>query len=485
MPRQRALNFEQDGRQFRMTLKRDFLGDPPVVLLALSVAGFVFCLSITKWGVFFLFVACLYKLFHDLMLTRTVTIDAGTVRVDHHYGPLFDPEIVTKTIGDDFDGQLVLFFRQLRDYCFLSYSPRIYCRKNLHVPVTRVVFLCNEQDKNRRRSIRKYRYEIRIPLSETGGHGIVVTHPSEEAMYEFESQIKAFWQATPYYDEVWYEANPAAALRRHEEEPNRFETPPFYGARPMLSVTIIEEEKSVSIVSQYGDAVSSFIARTLYGLRCLTSLVMLLVFLGLLGGFIVASVFWDDVEAKVQPYLEKAEPKAIAVCEKVAEHAINRLPIDRQTKDDWIAETKNEFPNRPQVAVVTCVIGGYFAIGIGLSVLFLFLRWPFWKRWKVRLEDYALRRHRVYSDWYTDRSHFKRPVYQYDKFLDAIAATPRTNRLITCKPLFCRDPGWYFPLQVVIITPEGALPIPVNSEEEQEEVITVLKRFVAGSRFDG
>jgi len=249
-------------------------------------------------------------------------------------------------------------------------------------------------------------------------------------------------------------------------------------------VTIVEKEKKLSIVSQYGGTVSLLIAKTLYVLRRLTIFVMLFALLGLIGGFIYLGAFWNDIEETVQPYIEIMGPKAIVLYEIGAEKFIHHLPIDQETKDEWRTGMKKElvenYSKCEQAAIITCIVLGYPALCIALWVLFLLLRYPFWKRWTVLLENTALRPRQIYSNWQTDRFHVKRPVYHYDKFFDVIAAMPKTHRLVTGKKFFCADPGWHFPLQVVIITPEGAIPIPVNSEEEQKEVMATLKRFSAG-----
>jgi len=353
------------------------------------------------------------------------------------------------------------------------------------VPVSRVVFLKKENGKQTQwRTDWIYRYETRIPLSETGGYGIIIAHPSEKTMCEFETQIKTFWCEIPYNEEVWYEANPTAALRRYEKPADRFETSPFTKASKKLTVTIVEKANELSIVSQYGGSVSTRIAKTLYWLRCLTTFVMTLGFFVLLGGFIILGAFWIDLESKVQPHIEIVGPKAIDLYDTVAKKIIHHLPVDQETKDELRDSMEKALiidnPSCERAAIITCIVFGYPAFCIALWVLFLLLRYPFWKRWTVRLEDMSIRPRQIDSNWQTDRFHVKRPVYQYDKFFDVIAAMPKTHRLVTCRKFFCTDPGWHFPLQVVIITPEGAIPIPVNSEEEQEEMITKLKRFSMG-----
>ena len=494
MPRQQVLHYERDEQQFRVSLKRDLSGDPPIVLIIGGILCFIFfniAPSVyVKLIVVCLFVALLYRLLHDLMLLRTITVDAGTVRVEYQYGQLFDPEIIKRMpLYNKFGGHegesIVQFFKWIRDHCFWSYSPKIYNRKNLHMPVSRVIFLKKEKSEHTQwRTDWIYRYETRIPLSETGGYGIILAHPSEKAMGEFETQIKTFWHEIPYNEEVWYEANPTAALRRYEVPANRFETPPFARASKKLTITIVEKANELSIVSQYGSTVSCLIAKTLYVLRRLTIFVMLFVLLGLIGGFIYLGAFWNDIEETVQPYIEIMGPKAIVLYEIGAEKFIHHLPVDQETKDELRDNMEKALiidnPSCERAAIITCIVFGYPAFCIALWVLFLFLRYPFWKRWTVLLENTALRPHQIYSNWQTDRFHVKRPVYHYGKFFDVIAAMPKTHRLVTGKKFFCADPGWHFPLQVVIITPEGAIPIPVNSEEEQKEVMATLKRFSMG-----
>ncbi|MCL2305067.1 MAG: hypothetical protein FWC43_06955 [Planctomycetaceae bacterium] len=128
------------------------------------------------------------------------------------------------------------------------------------------------------------------------------------------------------------------------------------------------------------------------------------------------------------------------------------------------------------LVAIVMILYSRLPISVIYSLLFgVFLRWPFWKRWTLRLRQ---RQSELKYDWRTDRYTETGPRTFFVPFFKVIAATAKTNRFLTGRSFFSWNSGWKQPFQVVILTADRSLPFSVNNSEEQERIVRILESFV-------
>ena len=239
---------------------------------------------------------------------------------------------------------------------------------------------------------------------------------------------------------------------------------------------------------------------------CLATLSMFLHYAGIwaliIGGvlFPVMQIWhWEQLERYIAPCVEKL----IVSCptEEMREPVTEAIQwyVMANREGQWNDMFSGEGNKTGAVGITFFVWLAALLIYIGVGRL---VRWPFWKRWSVvirydksggpeirkpfgrrRMEEIKYRPRQpaeILCSWRHDRARRKEPPKRPDPFFRVIPATPKTNRLLTGRPWISHNPGWKQRHQVVLITEEGAFPLPCAGIDEQEQILERVTRFADG-----
>jgi len=401
---------------------------------------------------------------------------------------------------------------------------RIYNRADVPPPVTWIhaspPYIRNSH--NSRIRYGKYndwvfRFETRFPFQLRKTRGVICFHQTEVEMLTLQKTIDEFLVETPY-DKTLFEQTEAAlglqsttrktlvksqVVREQKRDAAKFDSVKRYafdrgetairrGDEPVAkgesaakkkrsrnksydlrrySMVKVEEEISadltqgtLKLVATSGGFLSS----------CMATLSVLLFYTGLFTLIIGGSVFltmqiwyWDKLEHYLVPQVE--ERMIAPLPEEVREPMANAL--------DWYIDASRG--GEYQYVAVANTFGIWLVLLLIYIVLSRFLRWPFWRRWTVILKN-ILPHERCVAlfSWRNDRTHIRESEKKFSFFFRVIPASRKTNRLLTGKRRFSRNPGWRQPHQVVLITAEGSFPLPCGDAIEQDEIIDRINRFM-------
>jgi hypothetical protein len=476
-------------RTFRREMLLPFIIWTGLLFLVLSA-------NIGPWA-FFLLLFCAYW-FHCFYRNRvTLLYNAATLRV------------VTR-----------------RDLVFTQWhSQRIYNRADVPPPVTWV-----HGTPPGYRSFRPgdgipvwvFRYETRFPFLPMKTCGVICSHETEGRMLFLQKTVDDFLAETPY-DKTLFEQTAAAletqqatrktlvTTQRREQEREqkrdaaRFDSVKRYafdrgetairrGNEPVdkgetvaptkrtrnksydlrrRSMVKMEEEVSADLTQGTLKLVSttgggfSYLMATLSVLLFYASLLVLVVGGGL---YLTMQIYrWEQIEQRLVPLVEQ--------------QVLARLPEDAhepvENAMQWYSDASRDRTHKPDAIIVTIVVWA------ALLLIFIFfsriVRWPFWKRWTVIVKNILPHQRCVLlCSWKTDRSHCRESEKKFRFYFRVIPATPKTNRLLTGRPFFSKNPGWKQRHQVVLITAQGTFPLPCGDTAEQEEMMDRIRRFTEG-----
>ncbi len=393
-------------------------------------------------------------------------------------------------------------------------SQRIYDRAEVPCPIPWIRSVAPGRRSFRLDNDAGNRYETRFPFRREKTRGVICLHKSRTKMLALQKTIDDFFAETPY-DKAVFDRTQAAAVSVHAERSvpeklsrtetkrnkakvneskryafDRGDTPLRRGDEPLVrgeslamkrrarhdgypirrqSLVTVEEELSsnqlrgtLKLVSTTGGAFSSGMA----------ALSMVIYHLGLwclfLGGLLFMGMQyfgWNLIERHLVPRIEREI--AVRVPEEYRE------PVEDAFR--WYVDAASD----PQLQLNALL--AMFAVWMAIQLVFVmacrFVRWPFWKRWTVIMKFWPRRPHELRFSWRHDRTRRREPMRDFATFFRVIPATPKTNRLLTGRSHFSRNPGWKQPYQVVLITGEGSFPLPCGGIEEQEQIIQRVSRF--------
>jgi len=492
----RLISCKRQPGQLVIELKRRFNSGMILPLALISLFLFIvlaaiigpFALLLVGFGAFYFFHAARIRIF--------LCYNAGTLRVIRYYD---------------------LVFTQWR-------KQRIYNRVEVPQPVVwvrsvRPGYRSFRLESDTPSPFPTCRHETRFPFLTLKNDGVICIHPTQERMLALQKAIDDFWAETPYdkavYEQAVLEQSVAAHVpqrtthetvatsRKREQKRkvakfnetrryafDRGETPIRRGDEPVTkgepiakkqrkrresyvlrhrSMVKVEEDVSgdltrgtLKLVSTSGGIISS----------CLATLSMLLYYAGIwiliLGGvgFLAMQIWhWDQLEQYLAPQVE----------EKIVAHLSEEMQEPVEYAMQWYINGSRGGIDKTMAVATSIVIWSvmlFFLIGVSRIV-----RWPFWKRWMVFMKYRSRQPSEILYSWRNDRANRKEPPKRPGPFFRVIPATPKTNRLLTGRPLISHNPGWKQRHQVVLITEEGTLPLPCANIDEQEQIIERIIRF--------
>ncbi|MCL2117352.1 MAG: hypothetical protein FWH27_02885 [Planctomycetaceae bacterium] len=412
-----------------------------------------------------------------------------------------------------------------RDLVFAQWhKQRIYNRADVPPPVTWIHAISPNF-----RSFRlidnslswEFHYETRFPFLLRKTRGVICMHPGKEKMLALQKAVDDFLAEVPY-DKTLFDRTEASLSsqnvtrntivkpqeREQKRDATRFDSAKRYafdrGETPIrrgdesvakgepaakkkrtrnksyalrrCSMVKIEEEVSADLTQGTLKLVSTSGGVFSAGMAVLS---ILLFYAGLLTLVIGGSVYlamqiyrWEQIERCFERYLAPHLEQSVfpRLPEEMREPVVDAM--------QWYFGASQGGEQKFGAVTITIVI---WLVLLLMSIMFSrMVRWPFWRRWTVEMKN-ILPHHRCEAlfSWRNDRNHTRESAKKFNFFFRVIPATRKTNRLLTGRPRFAKNPGWKQPYQVVLITAEGSFPLPCGDPVEQEEI---MDRFIQFAR---
>ena len=476
-------------------LKKRFDESMVLPALLLGIPIFIILVFLPPLFVFAIFGVAGY-VFYASRVRTTLFYDAGTLRIVKKY-----------------------------DLGFTQWQKQtLYDRADVPLPVIWVRVISEKHDSIRLTKRQVRQYQIRFPFAKDRNIGVICVCRDEWQMANLQQEIDDFFTTTRYYkslhepsetvasppmatreplkkrekkhasDAIREEKRPATRfdetkhyafdrgetpIRRGDESFNKGESKPnrarlkqthqkSYKLRHRSIVKVEEwlstelKHGTLKLVATTGGLFSGIMAAfSMFACRLLILTIVLggpaLIYLHCAQG--------PEVNRYVVPPLERLVAKFVA-----EEH---REPFDNAIQQyvEINGRQGEKFDVGGVIFFIWCSLIVFFII------LMQFVRWPFWGRWTVLIRHTGTYPHEILFSWRNDRSKSKEPIKGFQVFFRVIPATPKTNRILTGRPLFAKNPGWKQPCQVVLITDEGAFPLPCGSVDEQEQILKRINRF--------
>lgn len=364
-------------------------------------------------------------------------------------------------------------------------------------------------------------FETRLPHSEFGRSGTICLHGSEAEMREFQELIEKFWAEIPPTETAAGEREGGfhterksasrrvkksifpgrkkkrksdgekyftlyrgdEAIDRGEEMAERGEPEKRTNLKDEVnnrgpdSMVVISRRKNthgmekIELVSEKGGPVSSFLAGlsvfylTFFKYAFFASAILTLA---------VYCIQWETLSPKLADCLKDA--------------VVRFVPLE--PGGEMLEMFGSYLEIRPDVRrfldLVPLGVVLFIVPQIALWLFSRFVRWPFWKRWTLKIVHYRTKDGksddcRLVCEWRNDRAVYRLPSMSCTRFYKAVAANPGTNRMMTGRTWADRNPGWRMPYQLVLATSWGSLPFPCAGPEERDRVIALIDEFVFDS----
>ena len=501
-------NCERDGDTLTFEIKRDNQNDPPIFAVLATLFCFMAFLSCFRGGethsltamIFFaLIIFGLYYCIRTTFRVQILRLDASTLRIESHYRSLSpavkfflldmdaenpEPQKSNKSSEENLPRKMFLSFKKGFSTFVNKYRPdhwhstETFDRKTLLAPVSRVVYLTRTFDTTSFSFKKVYRYETRLFFGNSRfreyRHQLVVQHESKEKMDELKEVFQKFLAEVPYKESLAESMETVTekvyTITKNEEftsHGDEFHDESFRKNMETYQVSYSEnksdESQELLVIVERGAGISSVIGRCsqlFYGITMFVLLIAMIVLYGL------TWVYWESVEKDFLNYVQGSTVRSM-------------IPLEMNV---GIQEAIHNFPDREPLerklwafAGVTLLV---LPLILTLYILFYYiLRWPFWGRWTLRMEKRKGHEPTICCDWQTDRYHDRSPRSDTRPFFKIVAATNRTNFMLTGRAYSDFNPAWRLPFQVVAITAKRSFVIPVNDEEEQQEIMQVLLDF--------
>jgi len=449
MSRLVLLDCQRENDTLTLKLKHNFKNEPPIIAIIVALFCFGCLVQSLRIGInsvsdcvqcglflFFLTVSGLV-IFHVYLCIHTLRYDSEKLYIENEY-----PRIAWKP-SKTFDRDITM------------------------LPVSRMLAAPGEIDLNAWRWKKNFRYETWIPFGAVGGYGTICSHESEESMRELEDVFRKFWKDVPCRPKPTEEIVRDGLVKDFYIDRNEALPP----ERPFTVLDTIEENddgKTLILVSEKGSQVSRFIAKCSMFLYRMIGWALNI---GALSVFALTWYYWPILDPQMLAFLQGDRLHNEILPQYVPDWSM--APIQQ-----FVAELIQAQPVGRMFVVFVIILFSLLPIAAIYSFLFIFLRWPFWKRWTIRLEHSAKRHHALEYDWQTDRYKEISPRTYFVPFFKVMSAASATNRFLTGRPFFSGNSGWRQPFQVVILTADRSLPLPVNDAEEQAKIVQILEAFV-------
>lgn len=501
-------NCERDGDTLTFEIKSDNQNDPPIFAVLATLFCFMAFLSCFRGGethslvamIFFaLIIFGLYYCIRTTFRVRILRLDASTLRIESHYRSLSpavkfflldmdtenpEPQKSNESSEENLPRKMFLSFKKGFSTFVNKYRPdhwhstETFDRKTLLAPVSRVVYLTRIFDTTSFSFKKVYRYETRFLFGDSRfreyRHQLVIQHETPEKMRKFEGIVRHFIDEVPYKEsraesvetvnEKAYAVLKNEGLTSHGDE---FHGESFRERRKTYRVTHTEnqsdEKTELLIVVERGAGISSVIGRCS---QFLYSMAMLILLAALIALYVLTWAYWESAEKDVLNYVQGSAVRSI-------------IPPEMNA---GIQNAIRSFPDREPLERKLWALAGVSLLVLPLIfilylVFYYILRWPFWIKWTLRVEKRKGREPTICCDWQTDRYHDRSLRSDARPFFKVIPATNRTNFTLTGRTYVDFNPAWRLPLQVVALTATRSFVIPVNDEEEQQDIIRVLLDF--------